>query len=338
MEVDVILEPDLTPAQIAELAEAAEGYGIRTLWASNYSSSRDAFMSLVPATAATKRLGMGVLVVSPWEMHPLKIANALLTLNEYSQGRAQLVVSAGGEWCGVIGSKHPRRVRTAREAIEIVRAAARGETVNYRGEIFTTYGYQAKWLGKLPPPPVYAGASKAQMLRMGARVADGVMMSDVTIHYLREMVDIVRGRLDELGRPADDFRISNFWAWHVKKDRAAAMKEARRELILRGWLVRYHIEPFLTPAECDVVDQHRNDFLRAYMDRSGDIRGVDPALVDKLIENFSFAGDLADIDHHIERLLGFREAGLTEIALRLHDDPMDALRIIGERVVPALND
>jgi hypothetical protein len=28
--------------------------------------------------------------------------------------------------------------------------------------------------------------------------------------------------------------------------------------------------------------------------------------------------------------------GLTEIALRLHDAPMEALKIIGEQVVPAL--
>jgi hypothetical protein len=29
---------------------------------------------------------------------------------------------------------------------------------------------------------------------------------------------------------------------------------------------------------------------------------------------------------------------LTEIALRLHGDPMDGLKIIGEQVVPALRD
>src|SRR5690606_28493712 len=160
---------------------------------------------LVPAAAATHRLGMGVLVVSPWEMHPLKIANSLFTLNEYSGGRAQLVVSAGGEWCGVIGSRHPRRVRAAREAIEIIKAAATGEVLNYRGEIYQAYGYRANWLGR-PPPLVYAGASKPQMLRMGAKAADGVMMSDVTIHFLPEMVGIVRDRLREVGRAEDNFR------------------------------------------------------------------------------------------------------------------------------------
>jgi len=31
-----------------------------------------------------------------------------------------------------------------------------------------------------------------------------------------------------------------------------------------------------------------------------------------------------------------RRSGLTELAIRLHDDPMEGLKLIGERVVPAL--
>jgi hypothetical protein len=47
-------------------------------------------------------------------------------------------------------------------------------------------------------------------------------------------------------------------------------------------------------------------------------------------------GDLNDLDREIERFRQFESMGLTEISLRLHDDPMDALQIIGEQVVPAL--
>ena len=145
-----------------------------------------------------------------------------------------------------------------------------------------------------------------------------------------------RERLAELEQSTRDFRISNFWAWHVKKDREASMREARRELILRGWLVRYHLEPFMTPEECDFIEAHKNAFLTAYSDRSGDIKGVPAAMVDKLIDNFSCAGDLSTIDRHVGSLKQFAASGLTEIALRLHDQPMDAVRVIGERVIPAL--
>jgi alkanesulfonate monooxygenase SsuD/methylene tetrahydromethanopterin reductase-like flavin-dependent oxidoreductase (luciferase family) len=268
-------------------------------------------------------------------MHPLKIANALLTLNEYAGGRAQLVVSGGGEWVAMMGTGHPRRVRAVRETVEIIRGASSGKPLSYKGELYRSYGYKGWSTGR--PPLLYVGASKRQMMRMAAATADGAMMSDVTLHYVRDLVAIARERLAERGEPERKFRLSNFWAWHVKKDREISMREARRELILRGWLVRYHLEPFLTPEECDLVEKHKNAFLAAYNDRSGNIKGVPPALVDKLIDNFACAGDLSTIDRHVGTLKRFAESGLTEIALRLHDDPMHGLRMIGERVIPALH-
>jgi hypothetical protein len=52
MEVDIILEPDLTPRQVAELGVEAEKYGIRALWTSNFFAHWDAFLSA--ATLAEK--------------------------------------------------------------------------------------------------------------------------------------------------------------------------------------------------------------------------------------------------------------------------------------------
>jgi alkanesulfonate monooxygenase SsuD/methylene tetrahydromethanopterin reductase-like flavin-dependent oxidoreductase (luciferase family) len=221
-----------------------------------------------------------------------------------------------------------------RETIEMIRAAAAGKPLTYKGELYKAWRYNAGWAHD-KAPLIYAGASKRQMLRMAAEVADGTMMSDATLHYVPDLVGIARERLAELGRPARDFRISNFWAWHVKKDAATSMREARRELILRGWLVRFHLERFMTPEECDFIEAHKQAFTNAYNDRSGDIKGVPPAMVDKLIEALSCAGDFATMDQHVARLKAFDAAGLTEIALRLHDQPMDAIRMIGERVMPA---
>ena len=59
-------------------------------------------------------------------------------------------------------------------------------------------------------------------------------------------------------------------------------------------------------------------------------------LVTKMIRNISFAGGLDQIEPAIETLRDFAAAGLTEIALRVHDQPADAIRLIGERVLPAL--
>jgi hypothetical protein len=58
--------------------------------------------------------------------------------------------------------------------------------------------------------------------------------------------------------------------------------------------------------------------------------------VEKMLDNISFVGGLDAIDQAIDTLQQFAAAGLTEIALRVHDDPADAIRLIGERVMPAL--
>jgi len=59
-------------------------------------------------------------------------------------------------------------------------------------------------------------------------------------------------------------------------------------------------------------------------------------VVEALVEGLSLAGDLSDIDRHIERLREFASAGFTEIALRVHDNPAESIKMIGDRVLPAL--
>ena len=142
MRIDVLLEPDQTPAQLSELANLCEQAGIQTMWLQNYFSCRDPFMSLVPAALATSKVGLGVCVISPWEMHPVKMANALLTLHEYSEGRAGLVIGGGGEWVARLGIEVVKRVRAVREAIELIRAGCSGKPLTYQGELFKAYGYR----------------------------------------------------------------------------------------------------------------------------------------------------------------------------------------------------
>ena len=81
---------------------------------------------------------------------------------------------------------------------------------------------------------------------------------------------------------------------------------------------------------------HEKDFLNAFLRGTDVIENVPDTLVTKMIRNISFAGGLDQIEPAIEILKAFAGAGLTEIALRVHDDPADAIKLIGERVVPAL--
>jgi hypothetical protein len=92
----------------------------------------------------------------------------------------------------------------------------------------------------------------------------------------------------------------------------------------------------LSPDEVQLVRANYDNCVAAWFDRSGHIKGMPEEIPNRLCEYFTSTGGLEDLDREIERFRLFGKAGLTEVALRLHDDPMDGLRIIGEHVVPKL--
>jgi 5,10-methylenetetrahydromethanopterin reductase len=342
MQLEIILEPDLTPAQVAEIAVAAENYGFRALWHSNYHQNPDAFVALAPAALATSRIKLGALAVSPYETHPLKIANALLTLNEISKGRAIVAIGGGGSVMSAIGikmnPKAQRIVRSVREAVEIVQSVVSGKfSQGYPGEIYkVTRPFRHGW-AKAPRARVFTCSTGMQMLRMAGRVADGTQMSDVTPEKISHHMDALREGLAERKTPAVDFRIGNFWAWHIKEDREKAMYEARRELVFRGELLppQYDMLPYVTAEERQFVIDKWQNFAKAFWTRSGVIEDVPAELVNRLIAACSSAGGLGDIDEQIERFRVFERAGLTDLAIRLFDEPMAGLKIVAERVLPS---
>lgn len=259
MDIDVMLEPDQSPAQLAELAVMAEAYGLRALWEQNYVYARDPFMSLVPAALATSKIRLGVCVISPYEMHPMKIGNALLSLNEFSNGRAEVVIGGGGFWVSRMGIEPARMVRAIREAIEIVKGGSRNEPLQYDGELYKAWGYQSGWATD-PAPRVLAGASREQMLRMAARVADGIMMSDVIQPLVGEALATVTAALQNNGRAASEFALNSAIAFHMKADREVSMREARRELITRAILGEWYLRSFLDEDEVALVRNNIQSF------------------------------------------------------------------------------
>jgi hypothetical protein len=175
------------------------------------------------------------------------------------------------------------------------------------------------------------------MMRMEARVADGVFVGCTPPEIIEPaMVEVNAGRAKrEPG--AAPIRVNTFWAWHIKADAAEAYRESTREL---PWRAR-KLDPelvglYVSPEETQLVRDKFDAYVAAWFDRSGKPKGVPESISKRLCEGLTSTGGLDALDREIERFKRFGRAGLTEIALRLHDDPMDALKIIGEKVVPAL--
>ncbi len=336
MQVQIFLEAGIPPAEVAELGALAESAGIAAVWASSFPARREPFMCLTPLAAQQRKLQLGVVPVSPYELHPLKIADSLLTLNELCGGRGAITVGGmGHSVMRVTGLTPARRVRAVRECVEILHAAASGQPVDYRGEIYQLSNYRADWL-RNKPPLIYVGANGPAMLKMAGRVADGVMLSDVPLSRMAEVQTQLRAGRAAGSMQDRPLRIANFFAWHIKADRQAAIDEARMELIWRGLLQPWHTSPFLGDADAAFVDQHRPAFLQAFLARSPHIEGVPERIIAALVDNLTFTGGPDDIGEIARQLKEFSQAGLDEVTLKIHGDAREAIRLIGAHLVPQL--
>lgn len=336
MQLDVILDTRARAADLAGLGQLAEACGIGGVWVSSLNDSRDPWANLSLLAQRTSALRMGPIAVNPFDTHPLKIAAGFLTLNELAGGRARIVIGGGGEALQALGIAPLRRVRAVRECVQIIRAAASGQPVNYDGEIYKARNCHFSWV-EAAPPPVYVGAGQEQMLGMAAAVGDGIMMSDVPPGPAAVALGFLDAGLERAGRRRAEFWTSVFTAWHVYPDEAEARREARRWLLLRGIFRPWLLAEFLAPADIDLVMDSQPAFARAFATGSHTVEGVPDRVLDALVDNVTLCGSPRSLDRIIEKLRGLAAAGFGGVALRLYAEPAASIRLIGERILPALN-
>lgn len=335
MDIDVILDTRAKPQELAELGRLAERFGLHGVWVSSLLDSRDPFANLGLLAQGTSRIRLGPIAVNPFDTHPVKIASALLTLNEMATGRAQIVIGGGGEALQALGIRPERRVRAVRECVAIIRAAASGQRVNYAGELFRVDNLQLRWL-ESAPPAILVGASQRQMLRMAAGCADGIMMSDMPPGPATAAIRSLDDALAEGGRCRPGFRTTVFTAWHVHPDRQQALREGRRWLLLRGIFRPWLLAEFLAADDVALVMASQAAFARAFAAGSHEVDGVPDRVLDALVDNVTVCGTPDNLEPVLARLQHLKAAGLGGVALRLYADPAASIRLIGERLVPAL--
>jgi len=335
MRIDVILESRFPPETIAELGKLAEHCGLGGVWVSSMLDARDPFVNFTDLARQSSRIRMGPIAVSPFELHPLKMATALLTLNEICGGRAQIVIGGGGGTMTAMGLKPENRLQAMTECVEILKMATTGEPINFKGEVYEVWRYHPSWATSTPPR-IYVGSSYAKPHRMAVEKADGVMLSDKMVPQVEQVRSGIDRMLEETGRSPDSFELTNFWAWHVKESREEAEREARIWLVLRGMLEKENNILFMSEEDCDLVTARMPSFFKALARRSPEVEGVPDRILSTLVDHLTSTASIDRLDDEIERLRQFREAGLTQIALRIYDDPAAAIRLLGERVVPAL--
>ncbi|MCC5794289.1 MAG: LLM class flavin-dependent oxidoreductase [Chromatiales bacterium] len=340
MDIQFVFEPD-SPERLRDLGLLAESLGFGAVWLPNILSARDPFLALSLLARASRRIRLGPVAISPFELHPAKIASSLLCLNELARGRASLVLGGGGGTMIALGLKPdrgstaPRMLRGVREGLEILRGATGGGPVNHHGELFRVNDYRPSWAGERPPL-LYVAASKPRMLQLAGQLADGVMFSDVMPEDLPAALRSLDTGLAASGRARKHFRVNNLVAWHVKPSREEAYREARTRLWVRGIWDPARLAHCLPEDEIALVMARLPQLAAAYSMGRDPADLLPDAVLDRMVDGLTLTGAVRDIDRLSERLLAFVSAGIGELSLRLYGEPGDALRRVAERVQPAL--
>ena len=71
MKVGVVLDGRRSATEVAELARLAEARGFSHVWLSGGARTKDHFVRLAVAAAATKRIRLGPVALSPFVMPPV---------------------------------------------------------------------------------------------------------------------------------------------------------------------------------------------------------------------------------------------------------------------------
>lgn len=216
-------------------ARAAEDGGASTLWVACHLFLRDPITAAHAALAATSRIRVALMAMSPYSVHPVFIAMAAASLDELFPGRIVLCLGAGapGDLAAAgIGATKP--LTGLRESIRICRALFAGEDPAFSGEVFTVSGRRLS--NPTDRVPIVLAASGEKMLELAGASADGVLLSAATspafIRWCLEHVQRGEARREAPGPCAKSAVVYT----HVADAEGAAIEGIRRTMgfILRG--------------------------------------------------------------------------------------------------------
>ncbi len=328
----VLLYSDYTTTELIELAELSEAVGYQWFWYTDVRFARDCYLGLAAVAARTQRLQLGTGVTDPYSRHPALTACAIATLDEMSGGRAVLGIGTGGAGFRELGLQRNLPVAAMREMVELVRGLLHGEAVTLQGKVVTLSGGKLSFSPPRSDVPIYFATHGAQVTRLAAQVADGVLIANTLApkafaHYL--------DRLDEgfarAERDPAQFDIGLRVEACIADDDAAAFAVMRRRAAARllgqypHWEHLTELGITLPPAFAELAQSRRTDAAAE----------AAPLLPREAVETMVLAGNPESVAQQLARALHPR---VTQLTVRPHaikgQRVADVVRSFAEQVVP----
>jgi len=231
----------------------------------------DAITVLAAAAIHTSRITLATGIVSTYVRSPYLAAMSFHSLQELT-GPERLIAGFGTSTPVIVegwhGLKFENPIGTTREFVDLFRRLVAGERVKADG-VYKIRGVALQRPAK-GPIPVYLGALNDGMLRLAARIGDGIILNFPTLSYAKHALEVISGALEAAGRKREDVRI-------VANFRSGTGDFAELAAVLRGELITYLLAPVYQKCfEADgwgaEVDRTRAAWAAG--DRAGAVTGI----------------------------------------------------------------
>jgi 5,10-methylenetetrahydromethanopterin reductase len=323
----------LPAKECAVQARAAEEAGFSTVWFAENPFARGAMSGLAASALATSTIRLGVGVFNPFNRHPTLIAMEMAALDELSDGRVVLGIGSGIRH-GQMGIAVTRRIAAVRDAIHIVSRLLRGETVEYEGPVFSARGVRLECPLRRAAVPICMAAMGDQALALCGRMADGLMISNLSPPaFTRRAVGLVaRGAL-AAGR-ALPTEVVQYVTGAIDDDRHEARRRARA--VVGAMLVAYCHEGRASAATQSAVRDYNGlapEEFEGIVRRLARGELAASVIDDALLDRYAVAGTVSEC---LDRCGAYGEAGATELGFSFTgEQPLRDIVRFGRALDPA---
>ncbi|CAN5534858.1 5,10-methylenetetrahydromethanopterin reductase [soil metagenome] len=325
MRFSIRLNNDLPINEYPKLARAAEEAGFDQFWVSHDLFLRSSPVILTSCALATTRIHLGTCILNPYTLHPAEIAMTSSTLQEISNGRFNLGIAAGAsDFLGWVRIPQEQPLARMREVIRQLRACLDGEPVD---------GWERQAFLRVPVAqhiPIYLGATSPGMLRLAGELADGVLPLLFPPEHLATVKPLIEQGLHKANRPAGDFDLAACIWCSVSDDGTAAEDVMKDKIVYYGHALSGYLRDRLglDPEELDAMERA----LQQNRDPDAARSLVTPPMLR--------IGIVGAPDALINRLEGLVRLGADHLSFGppLGPDPLEAIRLLGETVLPHFKD
>jgi 5,10-methylenetetrahydromethanopterin reductase len=274
---------DMSMEEISRYAQATEALGYEGFWITE-ESGKEGFSVLTSVARDTQRIKLGTSILNFYSRTPTLLALGASTLFRMSDGRfIHFGLGTGG--IGFTerghGVKIERPLARARETVEIVRGLLTSQRFSYEGQWFHVQDFRFRE-GPLDGRMfLYLSALNPQMVRLAARIADGLITNWLTEEAYEEFAAIIRKEAEAVGRSPDEIKLFTLTMMAGEDD--ASVEAMRRGLAFYFASPHYH-----HIADISGYGAQAKQVQAAWQSR--DFAGASRLVTDAMVEKFAVMG------------------------------------------------